>query len=251
MLKFFSPLFPLLCAPVLLASPAHAQWTGAGEIGAVSARGNTDTDNVNGKIDIAYQADEWKNSFYIAALYGSSDSVTSANRWETRWQADYNLTRKLYSFGGLRYERDHFGAFSYQEAAAAGIGYKFIDTEPTKLSAQIGAGIKRSEEQTLVKNEADEVIDRIEGDTMTSALVTMGGNFEHALTATTKIVDKLVVEVARDNTFMQNDLALQVAINSRFSLSVGYGVRKNTHPAPDSDAVDTITTLNLVYKLDH
>ncbi|MDB6063017.1 MAG: hypothetical protein JWM78_3120 [Verrucomicrobiaceae bacterium] len=246
-LRLFSPI--PVCALILASTSVHAQWSGSGEVGAVSARGNSHTDNANAKLDIADQIDDWKHSFYAAGLYGSQDSETSANRWETRWQSDYNITPRLYWFGGLRYERDQFGAFSFQESASTGAGYKFIDNDTTKFAAQLGVGAKRAREQTVVKDESNDVIDRINGDTTTRGLATAGANFEHTLTATTKVIDKLVVEAASDNTFIQNDLALQVAINDKFSLSVGYGVRENTSPAPDSERIDTITTLNLVYKI--
>jgi putative salt-induced outer membrane protein len=232
-----------------MATAAHAEWKGSTEAGFVSARGNTHTDSANGKLDLANQLETWKHALYIAGLYGSTDSISSANRWETRWQSDYKITDPLYWFGGLRYERDHFGAFSYQESAATGVGYKFIDNAATKLNGQVGFGIKKSEEQTLITDESDRVIDRVEGETATRGLITLGGNLEHALTPTTKIVDKLLVEMASDNTLMQNDLALQVAINDSFSLSVGYGIRQNTSPPPGAERTDTITTLNLVYKL--
>jgi putative salt-induced outer membrane protein len=234
----------------LISSSAHAQWRGAGEIGAVSARGNSHSDNANAKLDISDQIEDWKHAFYLAGLYGSNDSVTSANRWEARWQADYSITQRLFWFGGLRYERDRFGAFSYQESAATGAGYKFFDDDITKFSTQLGVGAKRSREQTIVKDDIGNVTDRIYGDTALRGLITAGANFEHKLTDTTKIVDKLSVEAASDNTFIQNDLALQVAINAKFSLSVGYGVRENTSPPPDSERIDTITTLNLVYKIE-
>lgn len=232
-----------------MAANAHAEWKGGIEAGVVSARGNTHTDTANGKVDIANELEYWKHALYIAGLYGATDEITSANRWETRWQSDYKITDRWFWFGGVRYERDHFGAFSYQESAATGSGYKFIENDRTKLNGQLGVGVKRSEEQTLVTDESDRVIDRIEGETATRGLLTLGGNLEHALTPTTKIIDKLLVEVASDNTLMQNDLALQVAINETFSLSVGYGIRQNTSPPPGAERTDTITTLNLVYKL--
>lgn len=245
-----TPILPI--APILLAltaTPANAEWQGSGEAGFVSARGNTNTDTANGKVDIANELEQWKHALYLAGLYGSTDSISSANRWETRWQSDYKITEPLFWFGGLRYERDHFGAFSYQESATTGAGYKFIDNDITKLSAQLGFGIKKSEEQTLITDEAERVIERVEGETATRGLATFGVNLDHALTPTTKIINKLLVEAASDNTLVQNDLALQVAINDSFSLSVGYGVRQNTSPPPGAERTDTMTTVNLVYKL--
>lgn len=252
MIKCYAAIRTVMTGTVLAvtAASAQAEWKGSAEAGFVSARGNTHTDTANGKLDFANQLEFWKHAFYFANLYGSTDSISSANRWETRWQSDYKITEPLYWFGGLRYERDHFGAFSYQESATTGIGYKFIDNDRTKLNAQLGFGIKESQEQSLITDDDDRVIDRIEGDTATRAVATLGANLEHALTPSTKIVNKLLVESASDNTLLQNDLALQVAINATFSLSVGYGIRQNTSPPPDSERTDTVTTLNLVYKLD-
>jgi putative salt-induced outer membrane protein len=50
------------------------------------------------------------------------------------------------------------------------------------------------------------------------------------LTTTTSILEKFLVEAGSQNTFLQNDLALQVKINTRLALAVGYSVRDNTNP---------------------
>jgi len=245
------PKFISLCLLTLTVASlsAHADWVGTGELGAVSARGNTRTDTANAKLDIHNELEWWKHEFYATSLYGANNSVTAANRWETRWQSDYKITDPLFWYGGLRYEHDSFGAFSYQETATTGLGYKFIDNDTTKLTGQAGVGLKRSQEQTVLEDSAGKVIDRIDGDTANRGLVSAGVNFEHVLTPTTKIIDKLLVEAASDNTFMQNDLSLQVAINEKFSLSAGYGLRQNTSPPSGSGRTDSITTLNLVYNL--
>jgi putative salt-induced outer membrane protein len=238
-----------IAALSLMCASAHADWQGSGELGILSSRGNTETDTANAKLDIANQLEQWKHGVYATALYGADETGTTAQRWETRWQSDYRITDPLYWFGGARYERDKFGSFSYQESLSTGLGYKFIDSEATRLSAQFGVGAKRSQEQTLVRNAADEVIDRIQGEEATRAMLGLGVNFEHALTSSTKLINKLLVETASYNTFVQNDLSLHVAINNSLALSVGYGIRQNSSPPPDSERLDTITTLNLVYSI--
>lgn len=241
---------PILAAALLPANPAQAAWSGSGEVGAVAARGNTDSNNANAKIDIANEIERWKHSLLFNELYGSSNSITTNNRWEARWQSDYKLTEPLYWFGGLRYERDHFGAYSYQETATTGLGYKLIDNETTKLSLQGGVGVKKARSQTLIKEAgSDRVIDRVDGSAETRGDVVAGVKFEHVLTSNTKILDTFLAEATSANTFMQNDLALQVSMSDRLALSVGYGIRQNTSPPPDSERRDTITTLSVVYKL--
>lgn len=241
----------LMLAGALPAMNAHAEWTGSGEVGAVSARGNTDSNSANAKIDVANELEYWKHSIYATSLYGSSNDISTNNRWETRLQSDYKITEPLYVFGALRYERDHFGAYAYQGSATTGLGYKLIDNDTTKFSVQGGVGVKKARPQTLVKDEddSDRVLYRIYEPVETRGNVVAGAKFEHKLTANTKILDTFLAEATSANTFIQNDLALQVSMNDRFALSVAYGIRQNTSPPPDSERRDTITTLSVVYKL--
>lgn len=236
-----------ICA--IYSNQVLADWTGAGQLGAVHAHGNTNSSSVNAKLDGANELEYWKHTFGFNALYSENDEITSGKRWDTMWQSDYKLTEKVFWFGGLRYEHDDYGAFSYQATVTTGIGYKFYDTDTTKLSAQAGVGYKRSKPQTLVEDpDSGEVIDRIDGEASNRGVVTGGVNFEHVLTSNTKVLNKFLVEAASDNTFAQNNLALQVSMSDRLALSVGYELRLNTSPPPDQQRLDSLTTLNLVYK---
>lgn len=230
-------IFAVLAAALLLfiQSPqALAQWKGKGEGGAVIARGNSDADTVNLKLEMATELDRWKHGFGIQALRATNDSDKTAERYGAFWQSDYKLDDRTYLFGGLRYEDDRFSGFDYQASATTGIGRKFIDTDTTKFSGQAGVGYKRLEYA---------LTGRVESEAIFSSEL----KFEHALTETTKIIDKFVVEVGSSNTFAANDLALQVKMSDRFSLAAGIGVRYNSDPPLGLKTTDTITTLNLVY----
>jgi putative salt-induced outer membrane protein len=74
-------------------------------------------------------------------------------------------------------------------------------------------------------------------------------DYDHELTATTSVLDKFLVEAGSDNTFVQNDIALQVKITDVLALAVGYSVRHNTDPQVGFEKTDTLTTVNLVYEL--
>lgn len=247
MKQWYRSFIVVLCAS---SNVVWADWNGAGQLGVVQAHGNTNSSSANAKLDLTDELDMWKHTFGFNALYSENNTITSGNRWDAAWQSDYKLTEKLFWFGGLRYEDDKYGAYSYQATVTTGIGYKFYDTDTTKLSAQLGGGYKRSKPQTLVKDpDSEEVIDRIDGEASNRGVVTGGINFEHALTPNTKILNKFLVEAASDNTFLQNVLALQVSMSDRLALSVGYELRENTSPPPDQHRLDSLTTLNLVYKI--
>ena len=218
-----------------LSSPeAAAEWKGKGEVGAVMARGNSDADTVNLKLDMATEVDVWKHGFGLLALRATNDGDKTAERYGAYWQSDRKFGDRSYWFGGLRYEDDRFSGFDYQASATTGVGRKFIDTDATKFSGQVGVGYKRLKAA-------------LGGRTESEAIAAGELKFEHALTETTKIIDKLVVEAGSSNTFVANDLALQVKMSDRFSLAAGIGVRYNSDPPGGLKTTDTLTTLNLVY----
>ena len=74
-------------------------------------------------------------------------------------------------------------------------------------------------------------------------------DYDHKLTATSSVLDKFVVEAGSDNTFVQNDIALQVKMTDVLALAVGYSVRHNTDPPVGFEKTDTLTTINLVYEI--
>jgi putative salt-induced outer membrane protein len=233
----------------LLAVPAQAQWTGKAELGYLQSGGNTEAASANTKLDLTHETRRWKNNFFIGALYSENAEFATAERYEARYQTDYKITDRMSWFAALRGEQDRFSGFAYQATASTGASYKFIDTQDTKLDASLGAGYKRSRAETLIKTDAGEVLDRIEGEIDNSAVVTLTSNYEHAFTDNTKITNKLLTEHGSDNTAVQNDVALEVSMTKTLALAVGFGIRYNSDPPPLSESTDTLTTVNLVYNI--
>ena len=232
-----------------VAPAAQAQWTGKAELGVLLSDGNTESKSANTKVDLTHEGAQWRNNFYVAALYGENAEFANAERYEARYQADWKITDKLSWFIGLRGEQDRFSGFAYQATASTGVSYKFIDNPNTKLDASFGAGYRRLQAQTLVQLDSGEVIDRIEGEEDSDPVATLGSNYEHAFTESTKITNKLLVEAGAENTAVQNDLALAVNMTDTLALAVGIGVRYNSDPPPLAESTDTLFTVNLVYNI--
>ncbi len=226
--------------------PPQDTWTGKAQFGFVASHGNTDAKSANAALDMSMLHASWKHAFDLGGLYGSSNGITSAERWHIGWQSNYNFTPALFVFGALGDEHDMFSGFAYQATASTGLGYKVIDSDTTKLTAQLGVGYRRLLPEQLVKDASGAVIQRIRGDASGNAVATAGLDFSHQLTATTSITDKLSVESGSDNTLLHNDLALQVKISDRLALSAGYGIQNNSSPPPGLKKLDTVETLNLV-----
>jgi putative salt-induced outer membrane protein len=238
----------VLCA-AFIAPAAQAQWTGKAELGYLQSSGNAESTSANTKFDLKRDSEKWINTFFLGALYGNNGEFTNAERYEARYQLDYKITDKLSWFGALRGERDRFSGFVYQATASTGAAYKFIDNPTTKLAFSIGAGYRRLQNEVLIRTDAGEVIDRIEGEEESDPVATAGSTYEHNFTENTKITNKFLAESGSENTALQDDLALQVSMTKTLALAVGYGIRYNTDPPPLSETTDTLITVNLVYEL--
>jgi len=239
----------LISVPMLASADDLPQgFSGKGQAGYVMSRGNSDTDAANAKVDLFWLSPEWKHQFSLEGLFGRSAEVTSAERWDLRLQSDYTINTQLFAFGALAYQDDRFSGFQYQASASAGLGYKFFDSQTTKLAAQLGVGYRVLRPETLVKDaDTGAVIDRIPLERESEAVGTAGVDFMHQFNASTKLTNKLIVESGSSNTSIKNDLALQVSMSKKLALAAGYSVLHNTKPADNVKRTDTITTLNVVY----
>jgi len=215
--------------------PPEGVWTGKGQAGFVGTQGNTDSTALNAAIDMAMIEGPWKHALHLGGLYSKNNGVTSAERWDAGWQSNYSFDSKLFGFGGLRYARDLFSGFSYQASATAGVGYKFIDDATTKLSGQVGAGYRKTQ------------LDDVTHSTTSDVIGTAGLDYSQALTSTTLLTDKLLLESGKSDTLISNTIAVAVKMSDKLALSVGYTVQDNSKPPPGLKKFDGAETVNLVY----
>jgi len=227
----------LLLVATLVLAPASALaaegWTGAGEFGLVLSSGNTDTDTLNFKLGLKHEGEQWLQAYTAQGLRAETDGDTTADRFDVGARIGYKLTDRSYLVGAGRYESDEFSSFDYQATLALGYGYKAIDTPRTQLVFEVGPGYRR----------AEPLFGDTEGDFIGRGFV----DFKHKITETTDLIDTFLVEAGSDNTFVQNDLGLQVKINAKFALKATFQWRHNSDVLPGTDEDDTLTTVNVVY----
>lgn len=241
--------------PLILGSSlAHADdppppvgWTGKGEVGLVLARGNADTTSANVKLDATDTIDSWKHTAHLAFLYGESANFSTAQRLEGAWQTDYKFKKHAFVFGSINGEDDRFDGFVYQATLATGLGYDFIDSDTTKLTATLGIGYRRLQPEQLLRDADGRVIVRIKGESTSDGVGTAGLDYQQQITKTTKLTDRLLVQTGGQNTSVANDFAVAVDMTRSLALSFGYGLRYNSSSLAGTKTTDQLTTVNLVY----
>jgi putative salt-induced outer membrane protein YdiY len=151
-----APLAPLAWA--LLLAPAYAEdaaaeapvsyplWSGSAEVGSVWTSGNTDTSSINGTASIKREAQVWESKLRFDALTSEEDNKTTKEKYKGLGQVNYDFTERLYLATVAWQERDRFSGFDYQGSASAGLGYRLIDSEYTKLQLEAGPGYSRERE---------------------------------------------------------------------------------------------------------
>ena len=227
--------------------PPQGVWIGKGQLGFLSSHGNSDSESLNANVDVLRYDGAWKNEIYVGGLYGKNSGIVSAERWETRGQSNYTISGDLFAFGGLRYEHDLFDGFQYQASVTGGLGYKLINTDDTKLTAQVGAGYRRLRPETIDKDPSGQVISRTPLEATGDAIATVGVDFSHAFTKTTVFTNKFLMEAGSSDTLLHDDLALTVKMSDKLALSIGYGITDNTKPPAPLKKLDTVASVNLVF----
>ncbi len=139
-----------------LTAPSAVEWTGEAELGGSRATGNSDNERVDATLKVENKIDRWGNEFDLSFNFAREDRETSAQKFRTRWQTNYDLTDRVYAFGVLLYEDDKFSGFDYEITEGAGLGWRVFDEETLAWSLEAGPGGRHSkeEESGKVENEA-------------------------------------------------------------------------------------------------
>lgn len=260
-------------AAALLSFAAHAadapvgNWSGSGEFGFASSRGNTHSENLNAKLSLHYQDDTWKDDLFLNMLRAkgevrtpvvvdgvttgySSTFDTTANRLEAGVSSGYKFNPRSYLVGALRYDHDDFAANRWEQVASLGFGYIALKDASSELSFEIGPGYKRSQpkDYTVVNTATTPpTVTQVHPAAKAQAIGRGLVNFKHRITDNTSFEDTLLAESGTQNTFYQNEAGLAVAMTKTLALKLGYETRYNSEIAPGAEHSDQLFTTNLVY----
>jgi putative salt-induced outer membrane protein len=225
----------LLCGWFVCPADA-AEWSGKGEFGLVIARGNSETETLNLGLQFERMSEKWRNDLKLTALRSSDSGDLNAERYTLGYKSGYNFNEKSYLYGALRYDQDEFSSNDYQASMSVGYGRQLLDSETHQLTMEVGPGVRRTAPNDPLESTETNVIGRLSTD------------YAWAISDTADLTNVLLVEAGSNNTFAENELSLNVAINSRFALKLSGAVRHNTDVDADVEKTDTLTTANLVYK---
>ncbi|GAB2572850.1 DUF481 domain-containing protein [Dyella jejuensis] len=240
---------------------SSGNWTGSGEVGFASTTGNSRSQNVNAKLTLNQETDQWKNNFFLDALRSKGQVTitnpngstakqfdTTADRYDFGASAGYKLDPRSYIVAAGRYDHDDFAANRWQGTVSIGYGYMALKTDRTQLSFEIGPGYTEYQPATgnvVINGITVPYIASRQSEVVARGLVT----YKYRLTDNTAFDDTFLMEAGSKNTYLQNDAGLAVSMTKKLSIKVGFQVRHNSEVLPGIRRTDTLTTTNLVYNL--
>lgn len=227
-----------------------ATWAAQAQLGLIVTSGNTTTKSGNASFDVAHRLDRWTLSGGGAELYASTGDLNTQQDTTAHVQADLDLSPRTFWFSTLRWDRNLFTGFAYQESVASGGGFKFIQSHTTLFAAELGIGYRRQQPEILTTGTLGNVLSRQRQPVVSDAVLQAGVNYSHDISQSTKLVNTLLVQYGASDTTTTDNLALQVKVDATLSLAVGMQLVNNSSPPAGSEKhTDTVVTVNLVYAL--
>lgn len=203
--------------------------------GYLAQSGNTKSSTLTANTNMT-----WYNTATAWSLWGnanntSSNDERSSETYSVGGRSRYNVTDSDYLFGQASWLTDRFNGYQARDVLTAGYGRQFLSGPVHYFRVEFGPGVRY-----------DEYTD---GGHETQALGYASGIYNWQLTDNAKFIQGVSVLGSEDTT-VNSETALEVAINEHFGLKVAYNVTWNANPPASAPAhADRKTALTLGYKM--
>ena len=211
----------------------ESPWTATVGLGYVNTSGNTNTESLVFKADVAYEIEKWKHVGHFDTLNSSTDDVSTADRLRFGVQSDYKFTKRDYFYGLFNYEDDKFSGFEYQAKLSVGYGRKIIMTEKHELDGEIGPGYRKFRPD----NEPSE----------DEALLRLAGLYKWTISSYSEFTQDLIGDFGELQDEWRSVTALRTSIYEDLALRLAYEVRYLDVVPAGNDNYDRTTTVSLDY----
>ena len=224
----------LLSGNVSAAGKSSSSLKGEMELGLVSTRGNTETQNINGKATVISDMINWKHTGKLEVLNSSDNGTTTAERYFISAKSAHKIDESNYEFGLLTYEADRFSGFDYRASASLGYGHTLFRTNVKSLDLEAGAGIRQSKETAT-------------GDTQDEGFLRGAGIFEWNVSDNATFGEEFTVEAGEDSTITKSITSLKSKVTGNLATKITYTLKKTTNVPPGVKETDMELAANLVY----
>lgn len=121
-----------------------AGWTRTFQLGVSGAQGNTKNNDVIAALDMDYADDARRWAFDAAYRFGRADGETNNHDALAQLRRDWLFEESPWFVFALgRGDYDQFKTWTWRVSGAAGVGYKFVNTESFELEGLLGPSLTK------------------------------------------------------------------------------------------------------------
>ncbi|HBI11126.1 MAG TPA: hypothetical protein DDY57_13490 [Franconibacter pulveris] len=216
-------------------STAKKPFEGNLNAGYLAQSGNTKSSSLTADSTLTWYGQRTAWSLWGNASNTSSNDERSSEKYAVGGRSRYNVTDLDYLFGQASWLTDRYNGYRERDVATLGYGRQLLNGPVHSLRVEFGPGVRYD--------------DYTNGDTKTQGLGYASGTYAWQLTDNTKFTQGVSVFGA-DDTTVNSETALDVAINAHFGLKVAYNVTWNSQPPSSApEHTDTRTSVTLGYKM--
>lgn len=213
------------------ADTAH-KVSGSGDIGFVSAAGNTQVTTLNVGENLTYApTSHFHVAQTVAIVYGRTDGVESASLWQATARADQDLGNRWGAYTLFAFDRNTFAGIDRRFQEGIGVLYHPIHSSTDTLAAEVGLGLVEQRSTT--------------DSSMTQPIGRAAGNYRHGFAG--KAYGEELLEFLPDlqhgREFRVNSTTVLVSpLFKNLALKVSYVVNFDNDPEPGRRKADRFLT---------
>lgn len=229
MSKFFVGCCSLLACAISIAEPIK----GEAELGFVTKEGNSETQTVNAKLQLAKDTLRWAHQANFTAFNNASGDETTAEKYTIALQSDRKLDDRASVYMVATHEVDQFSGFDYQSTVGVGYGYKLIDEDDRGLTLEAGPGYR-----------VNSVVD---GESQSEVTLRLGEIYSWKFSETAELNQHLTIESGHLNTISHLGASVKSALTGSLALKVGVDIKFTDKVPAGRKDTDTETYATVSY----
>lgn len=208
-------------------------WKGQGQLGAFRSSGNTSDTGLTAGLSLERVGIKWRHKLTGLADYQRSNGATTREQFLASYEANYDVSDRLFLYGLAQYERDRFQGFSSRYSASGGLGYRVIEADDMTLSIKAGPAYRRTQ---FIGGGSD------------SALAGLASaDFDWQVSDNVKLTQDASAFVQSNNSTFISTTGLAAGLGSGLSAQISYTVEHDTDPPVGAVKTDTLSRVTLIY----
>ncbi|MFI5310436.1 MAG: YdiY family protein [Gemmatimonadales bacterium] len=220
-----------LASSLLAQDATKPKTTFTGDLGYVSASGNTNITTLSLGEKLIHSDSAWTFTQLAAYVYGKTDAKESANQLRFAGRVDYALGPRIGVFAGASWERNAFAGFNSRTDEIAGFMWKAIVAPDDALGLDAGG---------VLTQESD-----VDGTSQSYPSLRVAMNYKHSFTKTAYFqqLAEYVPNLQTSGAYRVNTESAVVApVSAHVGVKVSYVLRYDSRPPVKFGTTDRVLT---------